>query len=204
MGATWDGEGVNFALFSAHATRVEVCLFDPTGQSQIECIELPEFTDEVWHVRVRGLEPGTVYGYRVHGPYDPENGHRFNPHKLLLDPYAKAYVGELKWDPAVFGYTIGGKESDLGFDKRDSAPFMPKCQVVDQRFSWEHPIHVRVPWEQTIFYETHVRGYTKRHPAVPESMRGTFEGLGQKAVIDHIKGLGVTSDGAAAHPRLRQ
>ncbi|ARP80593.1 glycogen debranching enzyme GlgX [Bordetella genomosp. 8] len=193
LGATWDGEGVNFALFSAHATRVEVCLFDPKGQKEIERIELPEFTDEVWHVHVRGLEPGAVYGYRVYGPYDPENGHRFNHHKLLLDPYAKAYVGELKWDPAVFGYTIGSEEGDLGFDERDSAPFMPKCQVVDQRFSWEHPSKVRVPWEETIFYETHVRGYTRLHPAVPESMRGTFEGLGQKAVIDHIKSLGVTS-----------
>ncbi|ANN66010.1 glycogen debranching protein GlgX [Bordetella bronchialis] len=193
LGATWDGEGVNFALFSAHATRVELCLFDPTGQKQIECIELPEFTDEVWHVHVRGLQPGTVYGYRVHGPYDPENGHRFNPHKLLLDPYAKAYVGELKWDPAVFGYTLGGDDADLGLDERDSAPFVPKCQVVDQNFTWKHATRVRVPWEQTIFYETHVRGYTKRHPAVPESLRGTFEGLAQQAVIDHIKSLGVTS-----------
>ncbi|WP_313462054.1 glycogen debranching protein GlgX [Achromobacter sp.] len=193
LGATWDGQGVNFALFSAHATRVEVCLFDPTGQHQTERIELPEFTDEVWHVHVRGLAPGTVYGYRVHGPYDPENGHRFNANKLLLDPYAKAYVGELKWDPAVFGYAVGEGDGDLGFDERDSAPFMPKCLVVDHRFSWEHPTRVRVPWEQTILYETHVRGYTKLHPAVPEAMQGTFDGLGQKAVIEHIKSLGVTS-----------
>ncbi len=191
LGATWDGDGVNFALFSAHASKVELCLFDQNGEREIERIALPEYTDEVWHVRVQGLAPGAVYGYRVHGPYDPANGHRFNPNKLLLDPYAKAYVGELRWDPAVFGYEMG--QDDLSFSESDSAPFMPKCQVVDQAFTWEHPLSVRVPWERTIFYETHVRGYTKRHPAVPEAMRGTFEGLGQRAVIDHIKALGVTS-----------
>jgi glycogen operon protein len=193
LGATWDGNGVNFALFSAHATKVELCLFDEKGEKELERIELPEYTDEIWHVHIHGLQPGTVYGYRVHGPYEPANGHRFNPNKLLLDPYAKAYVGELKWDPAVFGYTIGSEEGDLSYDERDSAAFMPKCQVVDQAFSWTHPTRVRVPWEHTIFYETHVRGYTKRHPGVPEHLRGTFEGLGQKDVIDHIKNLGVTS-----------
>ena len=129
----------------------------------------------------------------MHGPYEPEAGHRFNPNKLLLDPYAKAHVGELKWDPAVFGYTLDAEGDDLTFDERDSAPFMQKCQVVDQTFSWTHATRVRVPWEHTIFYETHVRGYTKRHPAVPEHMRGTFDGLGQKEVVEHIKSLGVTS-----------
>ncbi|AQG98469.1 glycogen debranching enzyme GlgX [Burkholderia sp. KK1] len=193
LGATWDGKGVNFALFSANATKVELCLFDEKGENETQRIELPEYTDEVWHVYVYGLEPGTVYGYRVHGPYEPEAGHRFNPNKLLLDPYAKAHVGELKWDPAVFGYTLNAEGDDLTFDERDSAPFMQKCQVVDQTFSWTHPTRVRVPWEHTIFYETHVRGYTKRHPAIPESMRGTFEGLGQKEVVEYIKSLGVTS-----------
>jgi glycogen operon protein len=193
LGASWDGNGVNFAIFSAHATKVELCLFDENGEAEIERIELPEYTDEVWHVYVHGMKPGTVYGYRVYGPYEPENGHRFNPNKLLLDPYAKAFVGELKWDPSVFGYTIGADGDDLSFDERDSAPFMQKCEVVDSRFEWTHPTAVRVPWEKTIFYETHVRGYTKRHPAVPENLRGTFDGLGQKEVIDHIKGLGVTS-----------
>ena len=193
LGATWDGEGVNFALFSANATKVELCLFDESGEKELERIELPEYTDEVWHVYVFGLKPGTVYGYRVHGPYEPEAGHRFNPNKLLLDPYAKAHVGELKWDPAVFGYTLDADGDDLTFDERDSAPFMPKCQVVDQSFTWTHATRARVPWDRTIFYETHVRGYTKRHPAVPEHMRGTFEGLGQKEVIEHIKSLGVTS-----------
>ena len=193
LGATWDGAGVNFSIFSANATKVELCLFDEKGEQELERIELPEYTDEIWHVYLKGLKPGAIYGYRVHGPYDPQNGHRFNPNKLLLDPYAKAFVGELKWDPAVFGYTLDSEESDLSFDERDSAPFMQKCQVVDQNFEWTHPSRLRVPWEKTIFYETHVRGYTRRHPAVPEHLRGTFEGLGQKEVIEHIKSLGVSS-----------
>jgi len=134
LGATWNGNGVNFALFSAHATKVELCLFDETGQQEIERIELPEYTDEVWHVFVPNLKPGAVYGYRVHGPYEPEKGHRFNPNKLLLDPYAKAHIGELKWAPEIFGYTLGSEEGDLSFDERDSAPFVPKCKVVDAPF----------------------------------------------------------------------
>ncbi|AXF16984.1 glycogen debranching protein GlgX [Paraburkholderia caledonica] len=193
LGATWNGNGVNFALFSAHATKVELCLFDETGQQEVERIELPEYTDEVWHVFVPNLKPGAVYGYRVHGPYEPEKGHRFNPNKLLLDPYAKAHIGELKWAPEIFGYTLGSEEGDLSFDKRDSAPFVPKCKVVDATFSWSHPERTPLPWDRVIFYETHVRGFTKRHPGVPEELRGTFAGLGQKAVIDYIKSLGVTS-----------
>jgi len=193
LGATWNGNGVNFALFSAHATKVELCLFDETGQHEIERIELPEYTDEVWHVFVPNLRPGAVYGYRVHGPYEPEKGHRFNPNKLLLDPYAKAHIGELKWAPEIFGYTLGSEEGDLSFDERDSAPFVPKCKVVDATFSWSHPERNPLPWDRVIFYETHVRGFTKRHPEVPEELRGTFAGLGQKPVIDYIKSLGVTS-----------
>ncbi|MGY6158043.1 glycogen debranching protein GlgX [Paraburkholderia strydomiana] len=193
LGATWNGNGVNFALFSAHATKVELCLFDETGQHEIERIELPEYTDEVWHVFVPNLKPGAVYGYRVHGPYEPEKGHRFNPKKLLLDPYAKAHIGELKWAPEIFGYTLGSEEGDLSFDERDSAPFVPKCKVVDATFSWSHPERNPLPWDRVIFYETHVRGFTKRHPEVPEELRGTFAGLGQKPVIDYIKSLGVTS-----------
>ncbi|SEB23895.1 glycogen debranching protein GlgX [Paraburkholderia sartisoli] len=193
LGATWDGRGVNFALFSANATKVELCLFDERGEKELQRIELPEYTDEVWHVYLHDPGPGAVYGYRVHGPYEPEAGHRFNANKLLLDPYAKAHVGTLKWDPAVFGYTLNAEGDDLTFDERDSAPFMQKCQVVDQSFTWTHATRVRVPWERTIFYETHVRGYTKRHPAVPESLRGTFAGLTQKEVVDHIRRLGVTS-----------
>jgi glycogen operon protein len=193
LGASWDGAGVNFALFSANATKVELCLFDESGQHERERIELPEFTDEVWHVYVPGLKPGAVYGYRVHGPYEPEAGHRFNPNKLLLDPYAKAHVGDLKWDPAVFGYTIGAEGDDLTFDERDSAPFVPKCVVVDQTYSWTHPKGVRVPWDRAVIYELHVRGYTKRRPDLPASLRGTFEGLAQKPIVDYIKQLGVTT-----------
>jgi isoamylase len=193
LGATWNGVGVNFALFSAHATKVELCLFDATGREEIERIELPEYTDEVWHVFVPDLKPGAVYGYRVHGPYAPEEGHRFNPNKLLLDPYAKAHIGELEWAPEIFGYTLDHEDGDLSFDERDSAPFVPKCKVVDANFSWTHPERNALPWERVIFYETHVRGFTMRHPAVPENLRGTFAGLGQQPVIDYIKGLNVTT-----------
>ncbi len=199
LGATWDGKGVNFALFSAHATGVELCLFDAEGKREVERIALPEFTDEVWHVYVRDLKPGAIYGYRVHGPYDPKAGHRFNANKLLLDPYAKAHVGELKWSPEVFGYRLedGGDgsdaDADLTFDERDSAPFMPKCVVVDSTFEWTHPTRPHVPWDKVIFYETHVRGYTRRHPAVPEQKRGTFAGLTEDAVIAHLTTLGITS-----------
>ncbi len=192
-GATWDGLGVNFALFSAHATKVELCLFDDAGETELERIELPEYTDEVWHGYVHDARPGTVYAYRVHGPYAPEEGHRFNHNKLLLDPYARAHVGELSWNPAVFGYTIGAEGDDLSFDERDSAQFMPKCRVVDPAFTWGRAKKPFVPWERTIFYETHVRGFTKKHPLVPEDKRGTFAGLAVKEVVDYIRSLGVTS-----------
>ncbi|MEO9149595.1 MAG: glycogen debranching enzyme GlgX, partial [Burkholderiaceae bacterium] len=144
-GATFTGDGVNFALFSAHATKVEVCFYDESGDNEIGRVTLPEYTDEVWHGHVSGLKPGTRYGYRVHGPYEPQNGHRFNHHKLLLDPYAKAYMGELKWGPELFGYETGHEDGDLSFDERDSAPFMPKCVVVDSQFEWKQPQNVRVP-----------------------------------------------------------
>ena len=196
LGATPDAHGVNFALFSAHATGVELCLFDDDGSRELERIPLPEYTDEVWHVHVRGLKPGTVYGYRVHGPYEPRAGLRFNANKLLLDPYAKAHVGALRWSAELFGYPMeqgGDDDADLAFDSRDSAPFMPKCIVVDSEFEWTEAGRPRVPWEQVIVYETHVRGFTKRHPAVPEALRGTFAGLGEDAVIAHFRSLGVTS-----------
>jgi isoamylase len=192
-GATWDGSGVNFSLFSANATKVEVCLFDGRGERELKRIELPEYTNEIWHGYVPGIGPSTVYGYRVHGPYEPESGHRFNPHKLLLDPYARAHTGELTWNPACFGYTIGDNGDDLSFDERDSAPFVPKCVVVDPNFDWHgEPNRRPVPWDHTVLYETHVRGYTRRHPDVPEHQRGTFAGLGTP-VIEYIKSLGVTS-----------
>jgi glycogen operon protein len=192
-GVTWDGKGVNFSLFSANATKVELCLFDSRGEQEQQRIELPEFTDEIWHGYIEGIGPGQVYGYRVHGPYDPENGHRFNPNKLLLDPYARELVGGLRWDHACFGYTIGEESDDLTFDERDSAPFVPKCVVVDEGFDWKQNLKPLVPWDRTIIYETHVSGYTKRHPAVPEALRGTFTGLSVPEVIEYIKSLGVTS-----------
>ena len=193
-GANWDGEGVNFALFSANATKVEVCLFDQSGTTELERITLPEYTDQIFHGWIPEIGPGQVYGYRVHGPYAPDAGHRFNPNKLLLDPYARAHVGELQWDHSIFGYTIGHKDEDLSFDERDSAPFMPKSVVVDQNFDWHgQPRRNPIAWDRTVLYETHVRGYTKLHPKVEESLRGTYAGFGTKAVLDHIKGIGVTS-----------
>jgi isoamylase len=193
LGATWDGLGVNFAIFSAHATKVELCLFDTSGKREVERIELPEYTDEIWHGYLPDARPGTIYGYRAHGPYEPENGHRFNPYKLLLDPYAKAHMGQLKWSNEVFGYRVGPKSDDLTFDQRDSSRFVPKCRVIDPAFTWSRDRAPRIPWERTIFYEMHVKGFTKLHPAVPPDLRGTFAGLASQEVVDYIKSLGVTS-----------
>jgi isoamylase len=193
LGASWDGLGVNFALFSANATRVELCLFDAQGERETERIVLPEFTDEVWHGYLPDARPGTVYAYRVHGPYAPLQGHRFNANKLLLDPYAKAHVGRLRWDDACYGYVVGHADADLSFDTRDSAQFMPKCRVIDPAFTWGEGGRPKIPWEKTLLYETHVRGFTMRHPAVPEHLRGTFAGLTVSEVIDHMRTLGVTS-----------
>ena len=193
LGATWDGLGVNFALFSANATKVELCLFDPSGGTELDRIELPEYTDEVWHGYLPDARPGTVYGYRVHGPYAPEAGHRFNPNKLLLDPYARAHVGQVRHAPEIFSYTIGHPDADLSFDTRDSAAFMPKCRVIDPAFTWGRDQRPRIPWDRTIFYETHVRGYTIRHPALPFGLGGTFAGLAADEIVAHIKSLGVTS-----------
>jgi len=193
LGATWNGTGTNFAIFSANATKAELCLFDPSGVRELERIELPEYTDEIWHGYLPGVNPGTIYGYRMSGPYEPAAGHRFNPNKLLLDPYARGHFGDLTWDPAVFGYKMETGD-DTTFDDRDSARFVPKCVVVDAAFEWQgEPARRAVPWNRTILYETHVRGFTKRHPAVPEPRRGTYAGLGTKAVVEYIRALGVTS-----------
>lgn len=193
LGATWDGLGVNFALFSAHATKVELCLFDAQGKQELERIELPEYTNEIWHGYLPDAHPGMVYGYRVYGPYEPDAGHRFNPNKLLIDPYAKQLVGELRWSDRLFGYTLGSPDADLSFDDRDSAACMPKARVIDPAFTWGHHPRKHVPWEQTIIYEAHVRGLSMRHPDVPEPVRGTCAGLMHPEVIQHIKSLGVTS-----------
>jgi isoamylase len=192
-GAAWDGSGTNFALFSANATRVELCLFDAPHGRETERITLPEYTNQIFHGRLEGIGPGTFYGYRVHGPYEPESGHRFNPNKLLLDPYALAHAGALKWDPACFGYQMETGD-DLTFDERDSAPFVPKCAVVDPNFDWKgevakHHVH----WNRTIIYEAHVRGFTRRRNDVPEHLRGTYAGLACAPVIDYIRSLGVSS-----------
>jgi isoamylase len=192
LGATWTGLGVNFALFSAHATKVELCLFDEQGEREIERIELPEFTDEVWHGFLPDARPGTIYGYRVHGPYEPTAGHRFNPNKLLLDPYAAAIVGQLSWDPALFGYRMETAD-DLTFDERDSAAFMPRCRVIDPAFTWGDDRPPRTPWERTVIYEAHARGYTKLHPDVRPELCGTFRGLVEPQVLEHLRSLGVTA-----------
>src|SRR6202041_4199876 len=165
QGANWDGAGVNFSLFSENATGVELCLFDDRDENlETHRIAITEQTDRVWHIYVQGVKPGLRYAYRVHGPYDPNNGHRFNPAKLLVDPYACAHIGELKWNPAVYGYKMESAD-DTTFDERDSAPFMPKCVVVDPGFDWKgQPLHRQVPWDNTIIYETHVKGFTKLHP----------------------------------------
>ena len=194
LGANYDGKGVNFALFSAHAERVELCLFDPSGKTEIARLELPEYTHEIWHGYVPDLKPGALYGYRVYGPYDPENGHRFNPHKLLIDPYARELVGDIDWNDAHFGYELGHDELDLSFDTRDSAPFTPKCRVIDPNaFDWQDNNRPNVPWPHTVVYESHVKGFTQMNPAIPPELRGTFEGMGHKASVDYIKSLGITS-----------
>ncbi|HEY2135699.1 MAG TPA: glycogen debranching protein GlgX, partial [Xanthobacteraceae bacterium] len=192
LGATWTGLGVNFALFSAHATKVELCLFDEFGDKELERIALPEFTDEVWHGFVPDARPGTIYAYRVHGPYEPAAGMRFNPHKLVLDPYAKALFGQLAWGPELFGYQMETGD-DTTFDTRDSAKSMMKCRVVDPAFTWGNDHPPQISWDRTLIYETHVRGYTMLRPDVPETVRGTFRGLAQPGVIAHIKSLGVTA-----------
>ncbi len=192
-GATWDGMGVNFAIFSEHAERVELCLFDPTGKHELQRITLPEQTDQIFHGYLPQARPGLLYGYRVFGPYDPARGHRFNGNKLLLDPYARNIVGNLRWHDALFGYRIGHGDGDLSFERRDSAAYMPRCKVVDSAFTWGDDRAPKVPWHETVIYETHVRGFTMRHPGVPEAMRGTYAGLSCAPVIDHLRRLGVTT-----------
>ncbi|MDQ0316483.1 glycogen debranching protein GlgX [Amorphus orientalis] len=193
LGAHWDGSGVNFALFSANATKVELCLFDRTGRREIERVPLPEYSNEVWHGYLPEVRPGQLYGYRVHGPYEPKAGHRFNPNKLLIDPYALALHGEIRWHDALFGYRIGHQRGDLSFDRRDSAFVMPKCVVVDPAVTWGQDLRPNVPWSQTIVYEAHVKGMTALKGDLPEHLRGTFEGLADPGVVDHLVDLGVTA-----------
>jgi glycogen operon protein len=194
LGAAADEAGTNFAVFSASAKRVEVCIFDSEAGRETDRFELPEYTDEIFHGHIAGVGPGTFYGFRVHGPYEPDAGHRFNPNKLLLDPYARAHAGALTWDPAVFGYTIGAADGDLSFDERDSAPFVPKSVVVDPNFDWRSEIRRRsVPWDHTIVYEAHVKGFTKLRSDVEERLRGHYAGFASKPVVDYLRSLGVTT-----------
>lgn len=193
LGATWDGLGANFAIFSANASKVELCLFDDRGETELERIELPEYTDEVWHGYLPTARPGTVYAYRVHGPYDPDAGHRFNPNKLVIDPYARQLVGQLRWGPELFAYQLGHPDKDKSYDERDSAALMQKCRVIDPAFTWGSARKPEIPWDRTIVYEMHVRGFTKLHPLVAEDERGTFSGLANAAIPAYLRSLGITS-----------
>ena len=194
LGATWDGRGTNFALFSANAEKVELCLFDGQGRRELERIEMPERTEDVWHGYLNDVSPGQLYGYRVHGPYEPEHGHRFNANKLLLDPYAKRLSGRLVWSDAHFAYRTGSPREDLSFDRRDNARGMIKAVVVDETFNWgRREIRPNIPWEDTIIYEAHVKGLTQKRDDVAPNLRGTYGGLSSPAMIAHLKQLGVTT-----------
>lgn len=193
LGATFDGMGVNFAVFSAHAEKIELCIFDSAGRKELTRYELPEWTDEVWHGYLPDAMPGLVYGYRAYGPYAPEQGHRFNHHKLLLDPYARRLAGTLRWTDALFGYRLRSRREDLSFDRRDSAPAMPKAVVTHDPFVWPEEMRPNIPWSETVIYEAHVRGLSKLLEEVGPRERGTFSGLASGPVIDHLKRLGITA-----------
>ncbi len=193
LGASWDGAGVNFALYSENAEGVDLCVFDPKGRREIARIDIRERTNFVWHCYLPEARPGLLYGYRVHGPYAPERGDRFNAHKLLLDPYARLVAGPLRWTDAHYGYRVGSRREDLSFDTRDSASAMPKCRVIDPAFTWGNDIRPQTPWEDTVIYELHVKGFTQLHPAVRPQLRGTYAGLSTAPVIAHLRRLGVTA-----------
>ena len=194
LGATWDGEGTNFALFSENATQVELCLFDQSGAETR--LTLTEVSNYVWHGYLPGISPGQCYGFRVHGPYEPHNGKRFNPNKLLLDPYARAISGDIQHGAAIFAYPMGevtAPDRDLDFDEGDDAALVPKCVVVDARFDWGDDAHPCTPWHETVIYEAHVKGLTRQHPDIPEHLRGTYAGLAHPAAIQHLTDLGVSA-----------
>jgi isoamylase len=194
LGASWTGVGVNFAIFSAHATKVELCLFDrPDAKKETARIPLRQQTDMVWHAFLPDARPNQLYGYRFYGPYDPAEGHRFNPNKVVLDPYAKSVARTLRWADEMFGYVVGHPDADLSFDPRDNAAFAPLAAVIDPAFTWGDDRPLRTPWHNTVIYEMHVRGFTKRHPSIPERLRGTYEALTMEPALDHLKKLGVTA-----------
>lgn len=193
LGAEFTGEGTHFAVFSAHAEQMELCLFSDDGREETARLALPKREGDIWSGYIAGLKPGTVYGYRASGPYEPKAGHRFNPNKLLLDPYAKQILGEIQWDDALYGYRIGDAAEDLSFDDRDSAPFMVKGVVQDSDFDWAGDAAIRRPWTETIIYEAHVRGMTMTHPGVPEELRGTFMGMASDPIVEHLVDLGISA-----------
>jgi glycogen operon protein len=191
LGANWDGKGVNFALFSENATAVELCLFDKTGWETR--VPLTEVYNYIWHGYIPGIKPGQRYGFRVHGPYDPNAGHRFNSNKLLIDPYAKAIAGDVIHGQEIFGYDWDDPEEDLSFSSLDDSHLVPKAIVVDESFNWEEDHPLQVPWHETVIYEMHVKGFTKLHPEIPRPLRGTYAGLAHPAAIAHLKSLGITA-----------
>lgn len=194
LGATWDGNGVNFALYSENADAVELCLFDsPDAKRESVRYKIREMDNFVWHIYIPNLQPGQLYGYRVYGPYEPHNGHRFNPHKLLIDPYAKAISGTVQWHDALYGYQIGHPEEDLSYSKVDSAPYIPKSVVVDTNFDWEGDRSPKVPYHKSIIYETHVKGFTQLHPHIPDEIRGTYAAIAHPVTINYLKKLGITA-----------
>src|SRR6266576_1004412 len=194
LGATWTGVGVNFALFSAHATKVELCLFDsPQATRETARIALSEHTDMVWHGFLPDARPNQLYGYRVHWPYDPHAGHRFNPHKVVMDPYAKSVARTIHWSDELFGYRVGHPDSDLALDVRDNAAFVPLAAVVDPAFTWGDDRPRRTPWHNTVIYEMHVRGFSKLHPSIPEHLRGTYEARTTEPALEHFKKLGIAA-----------
>src|SRR5215211_2857587 len=194
LGATWDGEGVNFALYAENAKGVELCLFNSTNpENESDRIKLTERSNHVWHIYIPDLRPGQLYGYRVYGPYEPHTGHRFNPNKLLIDPYANAISGTIQWNDALFGYEMGHTAGDLSFNELDSAPFVPKAVVIDPNFNWEGDKHPKIPYHQQIIYETHVKGFTKLNPLIPEVLRGTYAGIAHPVTIKYLKDLGINA-----------
>jgi isoamylase len=194
LGATWDGKGVNFALYAENAIGVDLCLFDASN-NEVENLKvrITEVSHHVWHVYIPNIKPGQLYGYRVYGPYEPQKGFRFNPHKLLIDPYAKAIAGTVHWHDALFGYEVGHPDEDLSFSDADSAPYIPKSVVIDPNFDWEDDKPLNIPYHQTIIYETHVKGFTQLHPDIPENIRGTYAAIAHPVTINYLKELGITA-----------
>ncbi|MGZ5859166.1 MAG: glycogen debranching protein, partial [Burkholderiaceae bacterium] len=193
LGATYDGAGVNFAVFSANAEKVDLCVFDPAGRKEVARLALPDCTDEVWNGYLPEANPGLLYGYRAYGAYDPQRGHRFNHHKLLMDPYARLLSGPLRWTDALFGYRLDSPRADLSFDRRDSAPAMPKAVVVEDAFNWGDDKRPHVPWSKTVIYEAHVRGISILRDDLRAELRGTFTALANPPFVEYLQKLGITT-----------